>query len=503
MTKGNFFAIIVDVENMKFLSKKQHSFLSKALIVLLVSAFFVVGISPISAQASEYEAFKMIQTSRDVQIQKGKALTFKVGFKNNGTATWYTDGPQAMRLHTDNPFFRESKIRHKFWPSPYSLCYLGEEELLPGRIGYFTFAVQAPNQVGEFYEELHLVTQDGTYVDGGEFILKINVLDSDPIVPVADSGDSQAATVIETEPEPEPEPIIWADSLIEEPIIRVGIYPTKEPIKITADKDFQIVNDLGVVLNEMKAGQFCIVNFSFDTKIYELICPNMSEITTSYLRFKQIEPDTVFEILNYYDPPNWNKELNDNKFRDILEIRYSEDKNKLWVINEVPMETYLKGLAETSNATPMDYQKSILTAARTYAMYHYTYGYKHETEYFTIDSYWDQMYRGYNSEIRMPNLVQAVEETRGIMITYEDEVVVTPYFANSDGRTRSWEEVWGGKSKPWIQSKPDPWCEGKELWGHGVGMSALGAYYMADEGYTFDEILNYYYTDIQLIRFYQ
>lgn len=496
-------AIITVVENMKLLSRKIYCDFSRALIMLLVSAFFIISIVPTSAQNNDYVAFKMIQTSRDIQIQKGKALTFKVGFKNNGTKTWYSDGPQAMRLHTDNPFYRESKIRHKFWSSEYSLCYLGEDELSPGRIGYFTFAVQAPDEVGEFTEEFHLITQDGIYVEGGEFILKVNVLENDPVIPVSIQDNGQAATVAEPEQAKEEEAIIWADELIEEPIIRVGIYPTKEPVKITANKNFRILNYLGVVLNEMKAGQPCVVNFSFDTKIYELICPNMSEITTSYLRFEQVEPDTVFEILNYYDPPSWNKDLNDNKFRDVLEIRYSEDKNKLWVINEVPIETYLKGLAETSNATPIEYQKSILTAARTYAMYHYNLDYKHKTEYFTIDSYYDQMYRGYNSEIRMPNLVQAVEETRGVMITYENEVVVTPYFANSDGRTRSWEEVWGGPAKPWVQSKPDPWCAGKKLWGHGVGMSALGAYYMADEGSTFDEILNYYYTDIQLIRFYQ
>jgi len=38
------------------------------------------------------------------------------------------------------------------------------------------------------------------------------------------------------------------------------------------------------------------------------------------------------------------------------------------------------------------------------------------------------------------------------MITYDNKIVVTPYYANSDGRTRSWTEVWGGTIKPWLVS---------------------------------------------------
>jgi len=47
-------------------------------------------------------------------------------------------------------------------------------------------------------------------------------------------------------------------------------------------------------------------------------------------------------------------------------------------------------------------------------------------------------------------------------------------------------------------SKPDPWCKGMPLAGHGVGMSGCGAEGQANEGKTYLEILRYYYpgTDI-------
>jgi len=37
-------------------------------------------------------------------------------------------------------------------------------------------------------------------------------------------------------------------------------------------------------------------------------------------------------------------------------------------------------------------------------------------------------------------------------------------------------------------------------WGHGVGMSQWGAYNMAMQGYSYQEILNYYYKNTALIK---
>ena len=35
-------------------------------------------------------------------------------------------------------------------------------------------------------------------------------------------------------------------------------------------------------------------------------------------------------------------------------------------------------------------------------------------------------------------------------------------------------------------------------WGHGVGLCQIGAAVMADKGYTYEQILAYYYTNAQL-----
>jgi peptidoglycan hydrolase-like amidase len=97
-------------------------------------------------------------------------------------------------------------------------------------------------------------------------------------------------------------------------------------------------------------------------------------------------------------------------------------------------------------------------------------------------------------------VVSAVKATTEKVVTYNGKIAVTPYFSQSDGRTRSWEEVWGnGANYPWCKSVADPYNEGKSLLGHGVGMSASGARNFADkEGKSYDWILKYYYTGIDI-----
>ena len=82
--------------------------------------------------------------------------------------------------------------------------------------------------------------------------------------------------------------------------------------------------------------------------------------------------------------------------------------------------------------------------------------------------------------------------------------VVTPYYSSSDGRTRAWTEVWGGAAKPWLVSVPCPFdaAVGRQLLGHGVGLSAWDAVGRAAAGATYDTILGYYYAGTDLKKLY-
>lgn len=141
--------------------------------------------------------------------------------------------------------------------------------------------------------------------------------------------------------------------------------------------------------------------------------------------------------------------------------------------------------------------------ARSYARYYQQTGEKFPAKPYhgSDDPAIFQKYRGYSSEIRSPNVVKAVNETSGEVVTYQSKPVKTPYFSQSDGRTRSHKEVWG-TDVAYLQSVPDPYCEGLTLWGHGVGLSGCGARAAAENGKTYIEIIKYYYQGVEVEKIY-
>ena len=97
-----------------------------------------------------------------------------------------------------------------------------------------------------------------------------------------------------------------------------------------------------------------------------------------------------------------------------------------------------------------------------------------------------------------PNFLTAVTDTKDYVVTYRRELVKTPYFNQSDGRTRSALEMWGWTNTPYLQSVEDPHCAGMIKRGHGVGLSGCGADGMAKEGKTYEEIIKYFYQDVEV-----
>lgn len=188
-------------------------------------------------------------------------------------------------------------------------------------------------------------------------------------------------------------------------------------------------------------------------------------------------------------------------YRGTLECRIIN--GTLVLINELPIEEYLRGLSEESDTEPFEKQKTIAVAARSYAA-HYLDPRNRKFPGMPYDGDDSaarfQLYGGSSFEEQNPKWVQAVEETKGQVITKDGAIVKAAYFTSSDGRTRSPEEV-GWMNFPFAEifrSKEDPWCKGLPLQGHGVGMSGCGAHAQALEGKTATEILQYYYPETAL-----
>ncbi|MDP3770851.1 MAG: SpoIID/LytB domain-containing protein, partial [bacterium] len=200
----------------------------------------------------------------------------------------------------------------------------------------------------------------------------------------------------------------------------------------------------------------------------------------------------------------WEGNRPDNHFRGLIEIRYVPSTERLWAINELPIEDYLRGLTETNDDAPSEFHKAQVIAARTFALYHIETGGKYTKGQFVLTgTASDQVYRGEDAAARRPNLVHAVEETRGVVMTYDSSVVITPYYAQSNGQTLAFSAVWGGKPKAWLVPVADPVCDGKRMIGHGVGMPQRCAMTLANQGWTFGAILKNYYQGVELRKIYE
>jgi hypothetical protein len=145
-------------------------------------------------------------------------------------------------------------------------------------------------------------------------------------------------------------------------------------------------------------------------------------------------------------------------------VRLIADTGGVLAVNYVDLEQYLPSVvgAEVYPHWPMDALKAQAIAARSYALAH---AFQPASRFFDLgnDQRW-QVYQGVEKEWNTSH--QAVNATRGMVLSYKGSLVLSMYAAD-DGIVR---DVFGGR-----------------------GMSQTGAYQMATKGYNFLQILGAYY----------
>lgn len=439
--------------------------------------------SPLPSET--FTASIVAQTATQLKAKAGKPLSFMLAIKNTGTATWENLAIIDTSSLTAAATGEHVSFAHSSWSGTTALS-LKDQHITPGNMATVQFFLQTPQINGKHTLTLALAA-DGTTLTGGELLLPIEV--------TGGSGELAAA------PKTSSAPAAFVAS-VEEPTMRVGVLIVDE------ETDWEVVigsktSDVELRTTEntllLTIPQGSTVRAAYENGTYVYGSGSSQKTSTLPLRFVPTTANAVLEITNFDRRLTRGTSFANNTFRNVLELRYNAKKDRTWIINELPVEYYLRGLAETSNSSPAEYQKAILTAARTYAYYHYTHTSKHAAEGYLVDAYRDQVYWGYGQEERNPLITQAVEETRGHVVTYQGETAITSYFSRSDGMTRNWSDVWAG-SIPYAKAVSVPCDKGKTLWGHGVGMSASGAICMANDGKTFTEILTYFYTGIDITR---
>lgn len=427
---------------------------------------------------ADYAVQKLAASLTGVTTTGGSRVDFTIKYFNSGKADWkgYSWSEAGSRRLDDGG--GAAKIADESWIDNRQI-FRSDTSVKSGDSLSASFVFRAPAKAGQYILRFQMMA-DGHTLNGGIYELPVTV-----------TADAPADFT----------PVVFASTraLVSEPIIRVGLYKSKEPVEFESPYGYSLYfgSSTTPAITAVSAA-----TLSYRDGVYSIVIDGTVTTSTDFIRLIPDESGDYFILKNYSRKLKAKGDVNFNTYRGTLEYHYSNKSDLPYVIEEVPLDYYIAGIAETSDGAAVEYIKAILIAARGYAYAQLApVSDAHLFDVFPTTA--DQLYLGYNSELSMPRVVQAANDTYGEMVTYNGGTVVTPYFGRSNGHTKTWKEVWGGQDKPWLQRVECVYDKGKTLWGHGVGMSAQDSAKRADrDGWTYDQLLRYYYTGVEVEKIY-
>ena len=145
----------------------------------------------------------------------------------------------------------------------------------------------------------------------------------------------------------------------------------------------------------------------------------------------------------------------DNLYVGDLTVTLSEG-GGLRPVLTIRMEDYLCGVVayEMSDSWPLEALKAQAVAARTYAMQRkWSAG---DRDYDLVDTTADQVYKGLNASYL--NVIQAVEDTAGVVGTYDGGFATCYYTASNGGTVALPSDVWSGDGDyGYLMRRDDPY----------------------------------------------
>ena len=174
----------------------------------------------------------------------------------------------------------------------------------------------------------------------------------------------------------------------------------------------------------------------------------------------------------------WPVAVGSRRYRGRVVVRVAG--REALVINELNIERYLQGVVPVemgpSQFPEVDALKAQAVAARTYAVAHLG---DHEDEGWDLcDTPACQAYYGVGAEHRLSN--RAVEESAGIVATFDGVPIDAMYTSTCGGHTEDSSELFEGRSQPYLQGVPCAWerplsLEGRSPDGAWVGSTGFAS----------------------------
>jgi len=231
-------------------------------------------------------------------------------------------------------------------------------------------------------------------------------------------------------------------------------------------------------------------------------------------RIFSIEGD-ILRVASWQRIPSWDtaKKYNDNLFRGKLIVR--NEGGNLLLINEIPIEDYLRGMGEMSESDAKSHpekSKSIIVAARSYALYYADLNLPYRQRKFPGKPYdisdnpdESQQYKWYSYELRSPTVASLVSFTRWEVVTQSGKILKVPYSQSPwRGKTYSYleyctERWWKSCADiSYLQSVDDPGSINTKRSGHGYGVSGVWSMYFDTQWWDYKKILKYYLTGVEI-----
>ena len=178
----------------------------------------------------------------------------------------------------------------------------------------------------------------------------------------------------------------------------------------------------------------------------DAINPNLREVivngASDVARFSSLKTIAFGSVNERFNPVR----LNGKAYRGTIEV-FVNARGTLSVVNVVPLEDYLLGVVPSELGLPqLEAEKAQAVAARTYAVANLN---EFNSQGFDLlPTVWSQVYNGVS--IETPMGTQAVNETRGIIATYNGKPINALYTSTCGGRTEDSENIFD-KAEPYLR----------------------------------------------------
>lgn len=349
-------------------------------------------------QPAIYRA-SLVQQYEGPTLAPGEEATLWVELRNDGNTAWLPTGDNAVKLGTAQPIDRASSFYAPSWLSANRVA-VTDKIVNPGEVGRFTFLIRAPDKITKYTEYFRPVVED--------------------IAWMPDIGIKWEITVNE-------------ELVLKNPI-RVGLSSTESSMVLNSDNGMVLRrgSDKSLVVRMNGGISAAVIARSGG---YKVTVQGQLYDVSDWLRFVPLRK-SVITIDNEKISSQY------RQFRGIITMRRSSLSNNVWMVNDLELEDYLRGLAEVPDTWPLEARKAQLVTGRTFAVYRMR---NPRADIFDLyDDTRDQVYYGYGYELARPGIAQVAELTKGMIVTYANEPIRAYYFSDSGGATENVENAWSG-----------------------------------------------------------